>query len=132
MEVSVLSLVQFTVDRINKCVLGESMMVVENLINVGQKCPWDLKAKNAMNTVQLIAKMKKSCVLEVRTWMDARCLTCAIPNTHRDMEAMDKCVQLNVQLIVTMMKQCVLAELWMDVQNLNTVCQKSIQVQVVK
>ena len=60
MGVFVQSLVQSIVDRINKCVQGESMMVVGNLINVGQKCPWDLKAKNAMNTVQLIAKMKKS------------------------------------------------------------------------
>merc|ERR1712018_370684 len=72
--------------------------------------------------------MKKSCVQEVRTWMDARCLTCAIPNTHQDMEAMDKCVQPNVQPIVTMMKQCVLAELWMDVRNLITVSLKTLSV----
>ena len=60
MEVFVQSLVQYSVERISKFVLARSMMVVGNLINVGQKCPWDLEARNAMNTVQLIVKMKKS------------------------------------------------------------------------
>ena len=60
MEDSVQNLVQSNVDRINKFVQARSMMGVGNLINVGQKCPWDLEARNAMNTVQLIVKMKKS------------------------------------------------------------------------
>ena len=60
MEVSVQSPVLSNVDKISKSVLARSMMGVGNQTNAGQKCPWDLKARNAMKIVQFIAKMKKS------------------------------------------------------------------------